>query len=395
MGNAGSVNSKSFERFDEDTAMLPFWSGNTVYGETVMFVDREDKKTLLFKPDDILSVRSYDHTVEYSRGTDYDLDPDGRLFLTEGSSIPCITANAFYGVSEESILVANDRSGNPVHTYWGEGEMMTKWQVSVTYTHSGEWDGFRQKNTGELAAFIEKLKNGEDATVIFYGDSITYGASASYIDGYSPYQLSWPLLVVKKLAREYGYAVRFVDPTLGNTARVPENAEYGDRGIITYINTAVGGWTVADGVNNFDRHIGDFVGEYGCDLFVLAFGMNDAGRAPSDERALIGEITDRLLAQATSAAVMLVSTMVPNPDAVNGWFGNQALFEAEFLSLAEKYRAAGTPCEVARMTSVSQAMLKRKAFCDYSGNNINHPNDFMVRIYAQSVYETLLGRHEN
>lgn len=383
-----------YDHFDEVKAMTPFYQGNTVYGETVMFIDREDRKQLLFDPDEILSVRSYDLKTEYVKGKDYDLDADGRLILTEGSSIPCITEEVFYGAGADSILVTKNRDGKPVKTYWGEGEAMTKWQISVTYTHSGKWSGFRQENSGEFAAFLKKLKNGENVTVMFYGDSITYGASASFINGCQPNQLSWSQLAVQKLAMEYGYSVHYVDPALGNTARVPEDVKYGDRGVITYINPSVGGWTAADGITNFDRHVKDFIGKYGCDLFVIAFGMNDAGLSPAGERAIIREIADRVIAEKPGVSLMLVSTMVPNPAAENGWYGNQPLFESEFLSLAEDYRKSGIPCGVTRMTSVSLALLQRKDFYDYSGNNINHPNDFMVRIYAQSFYEALAG-YEN
>lgn len=43
---------------------------------------------------------------------------------------------------------------------------------------------------------------------------------------------------------------------------------------------------------------------------------------------------------------------------------------------------------------IVDAMLEHKEFCDYSGNNINHPNDFFVRIYAQTLLRTLIG-YEN
>jgi hypothetical protein len=38
---------------------------------------------------------------------------------------------------------------------------------------------------------------------------------------------------------------------------------------------------------------------------------------------------------------------------------------------------------VADVWSVSEHILKTKRYCDISGNHINHPNDFMVRVYAQ------------
>ena len=43
------------------------------------------------------------------------------------------------------------------------------------------------------------------------------------------------------------------------------------------------------------------------------------------------------------------------------------------------------------MTSMSLSILTRKDFYDYSGNNINHPNDFFGRVYAQTLLETVVG----
>jgi len=80
--NTDTAEPEIFDRFDGVRAMTPFYQGNTVYGETVMFIDRKDRKQLLFDPDEILSVRSYDLKTEYVRGKDYDLDKDGRLILT-------------------------------------------------------------------------------------------------------------------------------------------------------------------------------------------------------------------------------------------------------------------------------------------------------------------------
>ncbi len=92
--------------------------------------------------------------------------------------------------------------------------------------------------------------------------------------------------------------------------------------------------------------------------------------------------------------MLLVSTMVPNPNAVNGWYGNQPLQEKKLQELAEEYRENGISCSVACMTSVSLDVLKYKDFHDYSGNNINHPNDFFARVYAQTLLQTVIG-YEN
>ena len=41
------------------------------------------------------------------------------------------------------------------------------------------------------------------------------------------------------------------------------------------------------------------------------------------------------------------------------------------------------------VTSTELAMLERKDYLDLSGNGANHPNDFLMRIYAQRVLEVL------
>jgi hypothetical protein len=124
---------------------------------------------------------------------------------------------------------------------------------------------------------------------------------------------------------------------------------------------------------------------------LIGFGMNDGGNSADTEKSLIAKIADSVYGQAPEAEMILLSTMLPNPEAVNGWFGNQHLYEAAFYRLADEYSARGLHCAVAPMTTMSRSVLARKHFRDYCGNNVNHPNDFMVRIYAQTVYTTVTG----
>ena len=41
------------------------------------------------------------------------------------------------------------------------------------------------------------------------------------------------------------------------------------------------------------------------------------------------------------------------------------------------------------MTGMHHALLKRKLFRDMTGNNVNHPNDFLARVYAQTILAVL------
>jgi hypothetical protein len=45
---------------------------------------------------------------------------------------------------------------------------------------------------------------------------------------------------------------------------------------------------------------------------------------------------------------------------------------------------------VADAWTIHGEMLKRKSYADMTGNNFNHPNDFLIRIIAQSVAYLLM-----
>ncbi len=376
-----------------DPLMRSVFEGNTVLNETVMFLDKTDEKTLLYPIDEVISVTSYDRTVTYEAGKDYDV-VNGNLVLPEGSSIPCITREAYYNVPES--ILQTEYNGQNVLTHWGEYGPMNQWQFNVTYTHTVPWEGFVQPGEAAcFARFLEKLQKGEDVTVFFYGDSITNGANASWMNDSGVRQYPYTILFTRALAELYGYTVHF-QPSGITEQPIPQKlpeADYaaGTRGTITYINTAIGGWTSADGVKRFDTYVAPQIRANGCDLFVIAFGMNDGGWLPEVTNENVTKVVDGVLEICPAASVVLLSTMVPNPKATNGWYGYQEKQESVLLKQAETYRAAGVPCGVCRMTSLSLSVLTRKDFYDYSGNNINHPNDFFGRVYAEALLKTVVG----
>lgn len=383
--------SLNIEAKNLEDSMQNIFDGNLVRNETVMFLDKGEAKNMLFKIDKILSVTSYDGQTTYVEGVDYALE-NGQIVCLDGGSIPCITSDVFYNY-EGSIITAN-HNGKTVPLYWGEDTTMTQWQVNVTYTHTDSWNGFRQKCSAQtLRPFLQKLVNGEDVTIIFYGDSITFGANASSNVGTPPYQMPYTVLFTKALADLFGYNIRYISTNLPKTAKVPENYDTGSSHTITYINSAVGGWTSTDGINNYDTHIKPFIENYGCDLFILGFGMNDGGKAPAKFYRTEKKILNKVIKQAPDVNLMLLATMVPNPDGI-GWYSNQDKQEKTLIDGANKYNKKGIPCAVICMGSTSLSILERKQFRDYTGNNINHPNDFFSRVYAQTLLQCAVG-YEN
>ena len=115
---------------------------------------------VIYKADEILSVTSYDGKITYVEGKDYELK-DGQIVALEGTSIPCITSEVYYGADSSSLLMTK-YNGKNVYTYWGEATAMTRWQVCVTYTHSDTWEGYTQETqTAVYQSLIQKLKDGE------------------------------------------------------------------------------------------------------------------------------------------------------------------------------------------------------------------------------------------
>ena len=45
---------------------------------------------------------------------------------------------------------------------------------------------------------------------------------------------------------------------------------------------------------------------------------------------------------------------------------------------------------VADINSMHNWILERKDYCDMTGNNVNHPSDFLVRLYAQIILSQLI-----
>ena len=63
-------------------------------------------------------------------------------------------------------------------------------------------------------------------------------------------------------------------------------------------------------------------------------------------------------------------------------------YQKALLELASEYENVG----VARVLDMVRSLYATgKRFQDCTGNNVNHPNDFMSRVYAQTVVYSLFG----
>jgi len=343
--------------YDLETYIRPFWESDVIHHETVLFLENEREANLLFPADEIFAVLSSDLKTEYRKDVDWTLR-DGCLVRLPGSSMPFFPLSEYYPAEHrDNMDFGCTLEGKPFIRY-GEGDTFFSRQVSVTYRHSGKWTGRIPGKQDKFGRFLTKLNAGEPVKVLFFGDSITTGANSSGTINCPPYAEMWPEMVTSEIRRRSGNA----------------NVEY--------INTAVGGMDSHWGAETIKERVTD----YNPDLLILAFGMNDGGKSGELFMELTKQMTDAVQNTCPGCDIAIVATMLPHYR-VAGFFGNQPLYEP----LLEAFAADEPHIGVVPMTSVHDYLLNRKEYYHMTGNNVNHPNDFLARAYAMSVISVLFG----
>ena len=91
----------------------------------------------------------------------------------------------------------------------------------------------------------------------------------------------------------------------------------------------------------------------------------------------------------------MIATTLPNPEIKLGDASYQAEYESVLYELEQKGTLGGEGGTiVANMTKTHQELLKKKRFFDMTANNVNHPNDFLVRAQAQNVLSLLIENYQ-
>lgn len=345
----------------QEERMVPIWTGDTVYEESVAFIGGEDGRIrpvpLAYRAERILEVASLDRKTVYQEGKDYCLE-DGTLVRVPGSAMPEWRYEEFYLPEPATVAIRSGRQAGKFIRF-DAGDVYAAHQVAVTYIHEDGWHGTVPGYQGEaLPGTIGLLRNRRPMKAVYYGDSIMEGYDVSSIWKMEPFLPRLSELVTMEWRSHWGYQ------------------EIGE------VNTALGGTDSAWGLAELEKR----VCAHGPDLVVIGFGMNDGGTVePRRYEDNIRKMIHRVRESAPRAEFLLVATMLPNPDGM-GWGCFQPMYQWSLKSIA-----ADTPgVAVAPMTEVSEYLLSRKRFEDMTGNGINHPNDFLVRVYAQVVAASLM-----
>lgn len=340
--------------------LRPFWLGDTVAGESVLFI--KDEKTgvarasLLFPVQEVLAVGNSAGDVTYENGRDYLWEPESReITLPAGSRIVSRAPAELRRPAKSQKYELTHRDGKG-EIFFGAELQYAAMQTCITYRHAPDlWKSPVPKfETQSLPRSVHQLVNRQPLSIVLLGDSISAGANASGQYDSAPYQPAYPELLWRHLEARFSGKIELKNLSVGGT-------------------DTNWGLTQADKVVEAQPH-----------LVILAFGMNDAaGRSAEDYQANTRNMMAKIREQLPNAEFILVASMLGNRD----WTRlRHELFLQYRDALAE---LCGPGVALADLTAIWTGFLEHKQDCDQTGNGVNHPNDFGHRVYAQAL-STLL-----
>lgn len=350
--------------YDLDEYLHPYWKGDRIYNETVLLREDTDGKisgVLMAAPTQIEAIRDSSLSIVFKEGVDYTVEGD-RIIRTEGSEMPYLSDSQIYeDVRSDKSFVVTD-SDKFLRLQPQDHVSYYQACIVVTYKHADEYlEEFEAPVFDKtiLPKTFAKFEAGGVVKILAFGDSITVGANSSSYDKISPYMKGYASLVHQKLQNTY------------------------KKNYITLTTTAQGGKSSDWGAENAKTLVAD----HDPDLVIIGFGMGDAHAvnnfSPEMLKANIQTIMDTVLATNPDCEFIIVSSMMANP-VVSGFAGIQNDYPQVLKTLAKEGVA------FADVNAAHNILLTKKGFLSIGGNGVNHPNDFIYRLYAQIVLSLLV-----
>ncbi len=341
--NIGEPPEKHLPECNLDEYMKYFWNSDTIYNETVLMYSNSSMPAmgkLLFKPDHIISVKSYDLKSQYDIGKDY-----------------IVRSNSIIRSTHSKMMFRTDSSFN-LHQDLAWYNLQSQWIV-VTYTHHDKWTGPIPFFKGDkLPLLMTKLKAKLPVKIIGYGMSITRGQDVSSYVNLSPYMPTYLDLFVRQLGKNYNH----------------HNIEL--------INAGLPGALVSWGAAYAEKYINPVHP----DLVIIDFGMNDFWRyTPEEYKGYIQTIINKVKTENPKTEFILISNMDFDPS----YILDTDKFKSFYTANMKGYNKVLKQLESSGiinldMTTLSDAIYLRKKAKDCISNPL-HPNDYLARWYAQSL----------
>lgn len=362
------------DRYDASVYTEPIWESDVVVNECVFpLIGEHGERTfaLAYPATRIICVRSYTLDTTYGEGKDYAITEDGRLFIPEGSAIP--TREYLYlhpdsnpdGKPCEVYYPHRKVTGDEAERYefWDESTLLSLQLLSVTYEHEKDGSIPRPAATGaSLPRTMAKLGGEGTLRMIIVGDSLTCGAHSSGHFGIPPYAPAFPQMTADALALRYPDAK--IDLTVAG----------------------IGGGTserlVRDGL------VEEQITSKSPDFALICYGMNDSNddrKGFTDERfrTAIEKLIDAIREKLPECEILLVSSIYGN---VFTFATERYEAHARILEAIAGERDGIAFCDP---QAVERQVLRRKAFADMMADNMVHPNDFGMRLIAQTISDSI------
>lgn len=382
---------------------MPFWQSDVIYNEPILLLEETpggiSSGKLMQAPEEIYSVRDYSLKKEWKRGVDWEYQ-DGKIVRLEGSDIPYFTEENLHGrdlmrrrygengeIIKEPFGVENPTfqtvSGEDTVLYT-ETPLIFEYQIFVTYKYNPEtYTGPKQAYLGDKLPLLEKkIRNGEDIRMLLLGDSISCGGCSSSNINSEPFMKNWYELFADTVAEASG----------GN---VHMDNSYSVGGQISDWSLSSSG-EVQNGIA-LNRAQSAVLKEEP-DLVLIGWGMNDGTWHESPD--LLGENILKIIDSITYVAkkpveFIVIGTCMPNNNGAcyvldsgvrKPLYGYQPTYSASLSQVCDMVENA----IFVDIGELHRYAIANKKYEDMTVNNVNHPNDFVVRMYAMNLASSVL-----
>lgn len=347
----------------QPTSLRPFWLGDTVEGESVLFVrdsaKGEGRASFLFPITDVLRVTDSTGSTIYEEGRDYTWKAGSReIVLPTGSRIVSKTTQDLRREAGTQKYRLTHRDGNG-EIFFGAKLEYHAMQTCITYKHAPDaWQGPQPTfNDKQLPLTIQRLRDNQPVSIVLLGDSISSGCNASGWAEGAPYQPPYPELLRQHLASTY-------------------------KSDVMMSNLSVGGTSTPWGITMVDKVV-----EQQPHLVILAFGMNDsAGRSADEYKSNTQTMIDKIREKRPNTEFILVASMLGN----RNWTTLKHEVFPQYRDAIAELCESNDGVALADLTGVWTEFLRVKRDWDLTGNGVNHPNDFGHRVYAQVLSSLLV-----
>lgn len=332
-----------------------------VHREAITPIQSKDGETprgkLAHRAAELIAVKSATGERTYEIGRDVLLDKDGQSLLFTLESKPVFIKESELYPPKDAPRSYRHRVGNPEQNMlYGPGRWFHDRQVEVTYRRQKPVEPAASSlAVKQLPKTLARLKAGEPITIGVSGDSISAGGDASALADAPPFMPPFPNLVAAQLQAH-------------------------SKSPVTLKNRAIGGWSVANGVQDLDKLLAEHP-----HLMIVAYGMNDVGRRdPKWFKEQTQTILDRARAADPNLEIILVAPMLGHKE----WIHTPREMFAQYRDVLAGFVGPGVA--LADLTKVWDDQLQSKHDLDLTGNGLNHPNDYGHRLYAKTILGLLV-----